>query len=221
MTPSVDVTELLGCFEQTDARAVQESLVETLEELADKTCHLLLEVSGDILPEAAVTAGAVWDALHAVRRSHLNAMAPGDDGGPQGNVLGFTLQGMVAVDHLFLVLKAAMERIRCDPNMTGTETARVSETNSLEPAVERAVALATTVRQQAATDAAVSATADGSADGSGGGARGRKSSPGSCFCWSDGVLVQALERGDWIVLDGANLCSSSVLDRLNPLLEPG
>ncbi|CAM9229718.1 unnamed protein product, partial [Ectocarpus sp. 8 AP-2014] len=221
MTPSVDVTELLGCFEQTDARAVQESLVETLDELADKTCHLLLEVSGDNLPEAAVAAGAVWDAQHAVRRSYRNAMGPGLDGGAQGNVLGFTAQGMVAVDHLFLSLKAAIERIRADLNMTGTETAVVSETNSLERAVERAVALATTVRQQVTTDAALSATADGSADGSGGGARGRKSSPASCFCWSDGVLVQALERGDWIVLDGANLCSSSVLDRLNPLLEPG
>ncbi|CAN0109706.1 unnamed protein product [Ectocarpus sp. 6 AP-2014] len=221
MTPSVDVTELLGCFEQTDARAVQESLVETLEELADKTCHLLLEVSGDFLPEAAVNAGAVWDALHAVRRSYRNSMASGLDEGPQGNILGFTVQGMVAVDHLFLLLKAAMERIRVDPNMTDTETARTSETNSLERRVERAVALAATVRQQAGTDAAVWATSDGSADDTGGDARGRKSSPVSCFCWSDGVLVQALERGDWIVLDGANLCSSSVLDRLNPLLEPG
>lgn len=77
---------------QTDARAAQESLAEMLKELADKTCHLLLEVSGDILPEAAVTAGAVWDALHAVRRSYRNAMSPGLDGGPQGNVLGFTSQ---------------------------------------------------------------------------------------------------------------------------------
>jgi midasin len=40
------------------------------------------------------------------------------------------------------------------------------------------------------------------------------------FEWVDGILVRALERGDWLVLDNANLCSSSVLDRLNSLLEP-
>lgn len=40
------------------------------------------------------------------------------------------------------------------------------------------------------------------------------------FEWLDGVLVKALEQGRWLVLDNANLCSSSVLDRLNALLEP-
>ncbi|EKG11058.1 von Willebrand factor type A [Macrophomina phaseolina MS6] len=40
------------------------------------------------------------------------------------------------------------------------------------------------------------------------------------FQWVDGLLVQALEQGKWLVLDNANLCSSSVLDRLNGLLEP-
>lgn len=33
------------------------------------------------------------------------------------------------------------------------------------------------------------------------------SSAASCFKWSDGILVEALERGDWLVLDAANLCS--------------
>ena len=40
------------------------------------------------------------------------------------------------------------------------------------------------------------------------------------FEWVDGVLVKSLEEGKWLVLDNANLCSSSVLDRLNSLLEP-
>ena len=40
------------------------------------------------------------------------------------------------------------------------------------------------------------------------------------FEWVDGILVKALKRGKWLILDNANLCSPSVLDRLNSLLEP-
>ncbi|WYZ40395.1 hypothetical protein EsH8_IV_000736 [Colletotrichum jinshuiense] len=40
------------------------------------------------------------------------------------------------------------------------------------------------------------------------------------FEWLDGVIVKALEAGQWLVLDNANLCNASVLDRLNSLLEP-
>ena len=41
------------------------------------------------------------------------------------------------------------------------------------------------------------------------------------FEWVDGVLTKAIETGQWVLLDNANLCSATVLDRLNPLLEPG
>ncbi|KAJ1768723.1 AAA ATPase midasin, partial [Coemansia sp. RSA 1843] len=40
------------------------------------------------------------------------------------------------------------------------------------------------------------------------------------FEWVDGVLVDALVNGHWLLVDRANLCSASVLDRLNGLLEP-
>ncbi|KAF7308632.1 Midasin [Mycena chlorophos] len=40
------------------------------------------------------------------------------------------------------------------------------------------------------------------------------------FEWVDGPLIRAMKQGHWIVLDGANLCSPSVLDRLNSLCEP-
>ncbi|CAN7984011.1 unnamed protein product, partial [Ixodes pacificus] len=36
----------------------------------------------------------------------------------------------------------------------------------------------------------------------------------------DSVLVTSLIRGDWLLLENVNLCSASVLDRLNGLLEP-
>ena len=40
------------------------------------------------------------------------------------------------------------------------------------------------------------------------------------FEWVDGILVKALREGRWVILDNANLCNPSVLDRLNSLLEP-
>ncbi|KAF8895596.1 hypothetical protein BD779DRAFT_1609097 [Infundibulicybe gibba] len=40
------------------------------------------------------------------------------------------------------------------------------------------------------------------------------------FEWVDGPLVRALKHGHWLLIDGANLCNPSVLDRLNSLCEP-
>lgn len=39
------------------------------------------------------------------------------------------------------------------------------------------------------------------------------------FRWFDSLLVRAVEKGCWLVLDNANLCNPSVLDRINSLLE--
>lgn len=40
------------------------------------------------------------------------------------------------------------------------------------------------------------------------------------FEWTEGVLTRAIQQGHWVVLDNANLCNASVLDRLNSLMEP-
>lgn len=44
---------------------------------------------------------------------------------------------------------------------------------------------------------------------------------GGQFSWIDGPLVRAAKQGHWVLLDHANLCAASVLDRLNSLFEPG
>lgn len=43
----------------------------------------------------------------------------------------------------------------------------------------------------------------------------------SKFEWNDGVVIEAITRGDWLLIDNVNLAASSVLDRLNSLMEPG
>lgn len=40
------------------------------------------------------------------------------------------------------------------------------------------------------------------------------------FDWIDSQLIRSMQKGDWLLVHGANICSPSVLDRLNPLLEP-
>lgn len=50
--------------------------------------------------------------------------------------------------------------------------------------------------------------------------KSKSASDAVSFQWIDGILVNAVARGHWLVLDNANLCSASVLDRLNSLLEP-
>ncbi|KAK3879278.1 hypothetical protein Pcinc_016138 [Petrolisthes cinctipes] len=46
-------------------------------------------------------------------------------------------------------------------------------------------------------------------------------SGGGTFLWVDSILVKAVRDGAWLLIDGVNICAASVLDRLNALLEPG
>ncbi|XP_073008545.1 midasin isoform X3 [Typha latifolia] len=40
------------------------------------------------------------------------------------------------------------------------------------------------------------------------------------FEWVAGDLIRAIECGEWVVLDNANLCNPTILDRINSLVEP-
>ncbi|KAK7202204.1 Midasin [Novymonas esmeraldas] len=40
------------------------------------------------------------------------------------------------------------------------------------------------------------------------------------FEWRDSLVLEAMVQGHWLVLDNVNYCNASVLDRLNPLVEP-
>ncbi|PON47074.1 Midasin [Parasponia andersonii] len=48
----------------------------------------------------------------------------------------------------------------------------------------------------------------------------RKRSFSAKFEWVSGQLVKAIDRGEWIVLENANCCNPTVLDRINSLVEP-
>lgn len=47
----------------------------------------------------------------------------------------------------------------------------------------------------------------------------KNSKEGTKFEWVDSVLVSSIEKGEWVIMENANYCNPSILDRLNPLLE--
>ena len=44
-------------------------------------------------------------------------------------------------------------------------------------------------------------------------------SRGASFRWFDGVLLSAIKKGDWVLLDELNLASQAVLEGLNSYLD--
>lgn len=46
------------------------------------------------------------------------------------------------------------------------------------------------------------------------------SKPSKRFKWIDGPLLTAMQQGDWLLVENANMCNAAVLDRLNSLFEP-
>lgn len=103
---------------------------------------------------------------------------------------------MVAVDHLLYSFKAVFENL--PPSVSDERKI------SLNCDLEQAESLSEAVRRQIAFPVSPFTPHAGSNDSD----CGDNKQSASCFCWSDGVLVKALERGDWVVLDGANLCSA-------------
>lgn len=122
---------------------------------------------------------------------------------------------MVTVDHLIATVKTAIDGLQTKRQTTdssglskaagSTPTAARDRFIRLRQKLKRSTALAKTVRLQVAR---LPVNVDDSKDAADGRGPSKKESPASCFRWSDGVLVEALERGDWVVLDGANLCSA-------------
>ncbi|KAL3924831.1 MAG: hypothetical protein SGILL_000803 [Bacillariaceae sp.] len=49
--------------------------------------------------------------------------------------------------------------------------------------------------------------------------KGSESEDTGHFAWRDGILVEAMVKGYWLVLENVNLCPASVLDRLNSVTE--
>ncbi|CAM9114855.1 unnamed protein product [Choristocarpus tenellus] len=212
LSPATDISELLGCYEQVDSRSRHAELRQKLQGVTEQVCLFLM--SPESVPANAVEAErkvrtsqltrCAWDAWEAVRRSYISPLSH-DAGIGCSATSGFDVKGIVTVEVLLGALESATVFLKDLHRGTSSEAdgTRKNKLLNLEWCVHNVRLLASAVRSSAFDV------------GHGVG----RSSPS--FQWCDGVLVNALERGEWLLLDGANLCSSSVLDRLNPLLELG
>ena len=164
MSPSSDVNELVGCFEQIDAEAKDKEVLESLDAVA---------------------------ATYIFEFSKTNEYQP------------------QVCDLLF-----QLNKIRCD---TGQAIFLAKNPDLRSVAVELAESLGSAANANGQFKSTYGQNIDKMIKYVKEGYLGHEID--SHFHWVDGVLARAMTEGSWLLLENVNLCPSSVLDRLNPVME--
>ena len=169
MTSSTDVTELIGCFEQTDSIGLLKSVFNSLKHIYDGS-FLIRRLGVDV--------------LHSINVHYWLLSKETFRLGVRKSPTQSNRALLLAIDRL----------VECYENVSRLNTDFATSFSS-------EIVL---TRQRLSSLNKTSCAA--------------QASP---FQWMDGILVQAMERGYWLHLENVNFCPSSVLDRLNPLMEFG
>ncbi|EFJ44763.1 hypothetical protein VOLCADRAFT_121252, partial [Volvox carteri f. nagariensis] len=199
LTSGTDTSDLLGSFEQLEPeRRVQEA--------SEQVQQLVQCVSQQLLTRGEGT------------NSSRNANHSPLEGVHAGRLAA--AQELQTAWYSHATAMAALERQADAPSPIAAAAAKVEGLRgvmqvcrSAMAMLEVAAAAAATIATAAAAEAALEGLAALLADEAAAAVGGR-------FEWVDGALTRAIERGGWVLLEGANLCNPTVLDRLNPLLEP-
>ena len=196
LSAATDTTELLGCFEQSEP---------------SRLLHAALRAVGEMSADASLSLLTIGqrhrEADEAFARRRTEAVQLATEVQRADDALGEIRDGTDGTDGGAESAEAwAARASRVEAALQTLERAHKAllipgQSAALE--VRWAAQVAPTRRLLAEMGELVS-----------GGVRGR-------FVWVDGPLVDAMTRGEWVVLHNANLCNPSVLDRLNPLLERG
>ena len=166
MTTATDVTELIGCFEQTDSSLALRQLSTTIKVVYDGLCSHEHDGRGAMQ--------GVHKQYWRVKKALTNELTKSP-------------------------VSYSSERLVTDINIL------IERFEELGRSVEAASSFSSRISRCRQEFAAYKSSA----------------ASGSPFHWVDGTLVQAMERGSWLHLENVNYCPSSVLDRLNPLMEFG
>jgi MoxR-like ATPase len=173
LTPSSDVNELIGCFEQIDAAEVENRLLLSLRALANYASITLIS-DGDKLSYLQKINTLHFHLHEKVNKMRKRLGIPIVFG--QGDLLTIAKElvdtAVQASNHFDRYSKLCKDSIRfAIEDIRSFEKANTSHNSTVH------------------------------------------------FRWVDGILVTALEKGYWLNLENVNFCPSSVLDRLNPLME--
>ena len=216
LSTATDTTELLGCFEQSEPSRLVLSALQTAGSLvAEVTGELLVRGGRDLsllLESEAPRGGGATEAtsrkeacsqavaLAAQVQAAWEPIALLGEGGGSFGVDEWTAEHSAQVGRALELLEATSTVLVGMRSQEVAATAPISGPASTEGLGEQI----RWIRSRLAKAQELQEK----------GIRGR-------FVWVDGPMVTAMEKGEWLLLDNANLCSPSVLDRLNPLLERG
>ena len=248
LSTTTDTTELLGCFEQNEPSRVRLAALRATGALVAHTTQALLLSGSAHTGHGSATSAVAAECISVAARLQAQwaelAAPLGAGGGGEVSLSDSPqeaewsaerlakLEGLLAgIEHAGAMLTYAADA--ADAAARVAEAAEAGEAGEAagEPTFGRAAssraassravrahesahesahgrALAASLPRRAAT---VRRQLREAAELVMGGARGR-------FVWVDGPLITAMEEGSWLLLDNANLCNPSVLDRLNPLL---
>ena len=174
LSPSSDVTELVGCFEQVDNAAEERECLRDLCILAEE---FLVFESFD-----SIQTSKVWSLLLSIKTYISDQVEAAD---PFSGVFRANSAVHSAALNLSQLLHIESKR---NSNISQRQKCRLEGTVS---------------RLQRCNQ----------------GGDKKESGNDSHFVWRDGSLVEAMEMGFWLLLENVNLCPSSVLDRLNSVME--
>ncbi|RLN87173.1 hypothetical protein BBJ28_00016114, partial [Nothophytophthora sp. Chile5] len=196
MSAGTDATELLGCFEQVDVGRKLREIKQKIQGLYETALRELM------LASSSATASA----------KNKTALLR------QANQLSSTWWALTTREKYF----NDNASLRSDSSAKKPKKKKLPKGQLDEVVVDLMKNVVATLQRAAAGDENNLSVLSGlSSEINGVEQLSKSSSIASCFEWVDGTLIQAMEKGEWILLDNVNFCSSSVLDRLNALMETG
>ena len=207
LAPSADTADLLGGFEQAEASRVAAAAAVAACAAAEAVGNALASssaasaaASASLSAVAAALGGMAGARRELESAARASAAGGGGRGGDDDNDDASLSRRVTAAARSLLAAAGAATSLL--PAGSASRSAALR-------AAEGAAGALSAAEAATAPPAIPSSSSSNPATGAG------------IFEWVDGALTSAVSQGAWVLLDGANLAPPAVLDRLNPLLEPG